>query len=100
MKLRKEIGRVLSDEQFESGYTCYREITAKEKIRNPAAWITTAALKNFKIKNNESEKIRKTAKQIEVHFSNKNKSAINVYALNKYLEIIYCGHHAAQVHCL
>lgn len=46
--LREEIGRTLTDEQFERGYALFLQAQGRQAIRNAAAWITTAAKKGFK----------------------------------------------------
>ena len=90
-RLRKEIGKTLSDNQFEHGYLCYCEIKEKQDILNPVAWIITAGKKHFKMKQDESKKIKEYAKKLENHFQLNRKKDVNIYAANKYLEITFPG---------
>lgn len=90
-QLRKEIGKTLSDEQFESAYVCYCEVKGKQDILNPAAWIITAGKKQFKTKKDESKKIMEYAKKVENYFEVNRRQDVRVYAMNKYLEVSFPG---------
>ena len=90
-KLKKDIGKTLNIEQFERGYECYLGAKEKQSIRNPAAWIITAAFKKFKTAKDESKKNKDTAKKIEDHFTRNKQKGVDIYALNRYLEIVFVG---------
>lgn len=89
--LKKEIGKTLTEDQFEGGYRCYCEAKEKQDILNPAAWIITAGKKQFKTKKDESKKIREFSKKIEGFFNVHRKNEVSVYAMNNYLEIAFPG---------
>lgn len=92
MRLRREVGRGLSDPEFKKGFECYREAKKTQEIRNPAAWITIAAKRQFKMPADESKTIMEAAKKIERHFEGRGVREVAVYALSKYLEVSYPGH--------
>lgn len=92
MLLKQSIGNTLSSEQFEEGYRCYLEVKSTQNIKNPPAWITTAALKKFKTQKDESMQIQKAAKQLELHFAAAEEQKVIAYALNKGLDITFADH--------